>query len=197
MTHPSKTPMTTRKPPPGLPRSSPNLTYERASELLKYDPESGALMWRNSGTGRRRNRLAGHKGEKYREVCVDGQNYKAHRLAYLLKTGRWPADLIDHRDGDGHNNAWKNLRPANHQQNARNKRASKASKTGILGVSPVGDKFQADIGVNGKNIHLGRFECVEAAAHARCKAERHFFGDFAKQIAKYPIHDSEKDRGND
>lgn len=40
----------------------------------------------------------------------------------------------------------------------------------------------AEIGVGGRNVKLGRFECQEAAIAARCEAERHYFGDFARQI---------------
>lgn len=42
------------------------------------------------------------------------------------------------------------------------------------------EKWTAQIGFQGKNYHLGRFEKKEDAIKARKKAEEKIFGDFLK-----------------
>lgn len=161
------------------------LTAERARQLWRYDPDTGVLIHR-FGRGKKAGSAAGTRNTLYVTVYADGIPYRAHRVIWLMQKGKWPDELIDHIDGNGRNNRWRNLRQATFKENARNKRPSKNCKSGIVGVSPAGDKWCADIGVDGKIIHLGQFECVEAAASARCAAERHYFGDFARQARRYP-----------
>lgn len=44
----------------------------------------------------------------------------AHRLAFFLMEGSWPAGVIDHIDGDKLNNRWVNLRHVTIEQNLAN-----------------------------------------------------------------------------
>lgn len=57
-----------------------------------------------------------------------------------------------------------------------NKKAYRNNRIGVKGVSiqPNG-KYQARIGFQGKNYHLGTFDKLEAAADARKKAEEKYF----------------------
>lgn len=172
----------------GVIRTDLPLTAERARQLVDYDPgNDGPLTWRVGGRGHRKGKRAGARCGPYRQIMLDGTNYREHRVIWLWMTGKWPEKLIDHKDGNGLNNAWENLREATHQQNAFNKRPSSRNTSGIVGVSPAGDKWQADIGINGRIIHLGQFECKADAAAERCRAERHYFGDFASQARRYPV----------
>jgi hypothetical protein len=162
------------------------LTYERAHERLKYCRESGHLTWRQHKRSTIIGKRAGAVCGRYMQICVDNYHYRVHRVIWLMETGKWPQCLIDHMDGDGLNNRWHNLRAATYQQNAFNKRACKNSKSGLIGVSPTRcGRWQADIGHNGKVIHLGKFECVAEAVAVRCEAERHYFGDFARMASRY------------
>lgn len=86
---------------------------------------------------------------------------------------------VDHINGNKLDNRRVNLRLATRQENARNKRAQKNNKCGYKGVSPSGKKFRASIRINKKQIHLGMFATSDAAAHARDKAEKEMFGEFA------------------
>jgi hypothetical protein len=124
---------------------------------------------------------------KYVQICIDGENYKAHRVIWLWMTGEWPECLVDHRDGDGLNNRWRNLRAATYAQNAWNKRPGKRNTSGYVGVCPdkASGKFEACIGIDGRTVHLGKFECITDAVAIRCEAERHYFGDFARQAKRY------------
>lgn len=171
-----------------------DLTYDRARELLAYDPETGALRWRVdhfAPDGRRVRRSAGmvagtvvgaHRRNLYRHIKIDRRHYKAHRLAWLLVTGSWPEIDIDHRDGDGLNNSWINLREATDSENCANRRLSRRSRSGVKGVSwdASSRKWKATIMAEGKNRHLGVFvEKADAAAAYEAAAIQHF-GEFAR-----------------
>ncbi len=167
------------------------LTAARARQMLAYNTKTGVLKWRIGGRGHRKGKRAGAVCGDYRKIMLDTVNYCEHRVIWLMQKGKWPACLVDHRNGNGLDNRWTNLREASHAENGQNKRASRASKSGIRGVSWTNNKWQADIGLNGKIIHLGRFDCVEAATAARCEAEKHYFGDFARQAERYPANAAE------
>lgn len=159
-------------------------SQDRVKQLFSYDPGTGNFI-RKVSVGRhgryRVGEIAGGKCARhgYWHVCVDSVKYSAHRLAWLYMTGRWPADQIDHIDGDRLNNKFNNLREATAAQNSQNEIKPRANnKSGYLGVSPYKNKWRADIKVNGKTKALGYFECpLEAhAAYLRAKSTLHPYG---------------------
>ncbi len=145
--------------------------------LLRYDPGTGAIHWRNNRKGSRGIKagdIAGTPhGNGYISVRVSGKAYLAHRLAWLLVHGVWPVGKLDHRDHDKCNNRMGNLREATDSLNGQNRRAAnKDSATGLLGVTrSTQGGFQAQIGLNRKNRFIGRFDSAEAA-HAAYVAEK-------------------------
>ena len=164
------------------------LTYERAAELLEYNPETGELTWKVktkngkfhpgdvAGWLSRDNRLKNKSG--YIRIGVDGTSYMAHRLAWLLVHGSWPEEL-DHVDGDKLNNRLENLREVSHIENMRNQRRRiNSQKDGHLGVrwDTQRDLWKADIGHKGKSIVLGHFDKKEDAIKARKDAEEKYWG---------------------
>lgn len=144
------------------------LSAERARELLAYDPETGVLTWRVSkGRAKAGSRVQG------RQVEVDGSAYLGHRLCWLLHFGVWPTNLIDHINGDPSDNRLANLRDATRECNAENRRRARSgSKSGFLGVSPAGVKFQARIHARGRSVYLGVFSKPEEAHQAYLTAKR-------------------------
>ena len=155
------------------------LSAERLRELLHYDSETGFFRWivKRSGIRRDRNGAAGGPdGNGYLRIRVDGVFFPAHRLAWLYMTGEMPRGIIDHIDGDIHNNRFNNLRDVTYEFNNQNKRrATIRSKTGLLGVcAPTASsrKYSAQIGVNGKRVSLGKFETAEDAHLAYVAAKR-------------------------
>ena len=160
-------------------------TQERLRELLEYDPESG-LFTRKSGRGGRSSGAAvGCKPQSdfgYVIVGIDGRNYLAHCLAFIFMTGALPPDDIDHINGRKDDNRWVNLRPATRSQNNGNSRLRKDNTSGLKGVSfnKTRQRWVAQIGINGRQTHLGRF-ANRAQAHAAYvdAAQRHF-GEFAR-----------------
>ena len=73
--------------------------------LFIYDPETGWFTNRFSrGRAREGERAGSPSGHGYRKVCIEYAPYYEHHLAWLYVYGEWPAEL-DHKDGDGANNA--------------------------------------------------------------------------------------------
>lgn len=134
------------------------LTYARAAALLRYDPGLGALYWR---AGKRAGKRADTNGwERYRRVQIDGVRYLAHRVIWLLRTRAWPRKgAIDHRDGDGHNNRWGNLREATAVENRYNTGPLSSSRSGLKWVRTKRDgSYQATV-----QLYLGTFDTARAA----------------------------------
>ena len=90
---------------------------------------------------------------------------------------------VDHRNNNGLFNCKENLRFATNQQNHFNQRnPHKDNKLGIKGVRVIGNKFQARIKVNGKQVNLGCFNVLGDADSAYRIAEEKYFGEFARAI---------------
>jgi hypothetical protein len=154
------------------------LTQERLKEILDYNPLTGEFIWKPHP--RLKGSLVGSAAGRvmkrripYIQIRVGGEGqFYAHRLAFLYMTGRWPAQYVDHKDGDGLNNRWANLREATYTQNQWNTGVMVANTSGFKGVcfNKRLKKFQAAIRVRGKIRHLGLYPTAEEAAAAYCGA---------------------------
>lgn len=156
------------------------ITFERANELLHYEPSSGKLFWKKTTTNRVK--VGDEAGSfcastGYINVVIDGRGYNLHRIAILLTTGVYDKTVqVDHVDHDRGNNRLSNLRVVSHAVNMRNQSLRNTNKTGITGVcvkyTRKGTKrYEANITYNFKNIYLGRYKTPEEAAAARRAAE--------------------------
>lgn len=165
-------------------------------ELIDYDPITGQLRWlprqpkhfrttkllaeRIAATWNKRYAgtpaLAAVERERYLHGDIFGLRYKAHRVAWALYYGKWPARFIDHINGDRADNRISNLRVVSHQENAKNQRLSSASSSGVTGVSWAShrNKWTAQIKVHGIKHHLGMFDSIDDAAAARKAADQRF-----------------------
>ena len=105
--------------------------------VIRYYPETGNLYWlMDLGTRARVGMVAGNTGDHgYKFVKINGISYSQHRLAWLLMTGDWPEFDIDHIDGNGSNNVWKNLRDVTTSTNCKNSKIRNDNSSGIVGVS--------------------------------------------------------------
>lgn len=167
----------------------PALTRDRLTKLLTYYPEVGVFRHKVSRGGQRDGDVAGTISPSgYRLIFLDYFQWRASHLAWLYMTGRFPPPgmLVDHRDCERANDRWNNLRLATPAQNARNRLPCGRNTTGKVGVHPISDDlYGASIGVGGRNIHLGRFRCLDDAVAVRCEAERHYFGEFARDASHW------------
>jgi hypothetical protein len=89
------------------------ITAERLREVLLYDPETGVFRWwvpTSRKSPFRVGKIAGsYHRDGYREIRIDKRLYRAHRLAWLYMTDKWPDLEIDHIDQDGTNNLRRTL----------------------------------------------------------------------------------------
>lgn len=158
-------------------------------KLFSYCPETGRVAWkRREGLAHKffNTRFAGktvgtaHDG--YLRVSCAGSSYYLQRIVWKIVTGREPDGYIDHIDGNGCNNAWKNLRDVTHNQNMWNAKLFHNNTSGYRGVSFINShgKWRAAISVNGKKRHLGYFESPELAHAAFSDATFKMRDEFAR-----------------
>lgn len=158
------------------------LTIDRLMDVLNYDSESGLFTWKNppSEHPRLRDYTAGGITTGYVMIKIDGQKYKAHRLAWLYVHGEWPSRDIDHINGCPLDNRIVNLRLASNPQNQANRKRDREKVTpkGVKAL-PSG-RFQSRITIDKRLITLGTFDTPEAAHSAYMDAATTHYGSFAR-----------------
>lgn len=164
------------------------ITHAQLLELVKYDPETGLFTLRKdgprlrAGTVLNRDHLIPPSQTRQSQVyLLDHGHILAGRLAWFYMTGEWPEDEVDHRDRDGWNQKWDNLRPSTRSLNQANT-LYKTNRSGHKGVHYRADlkKFRAMISIGGKNKSLGHFEKFEDAAAVYAEQAKRHFGEFAR-----------------
>ena len=160
------------------------ITHSRLCELLRYEPDTGNLIWLVSPKHdvKAGDIAGGMNDDGYIIVKVDGRSYRAHVLAYFYMRKSWPKYQVDHIDTNRANNRWANLRSATNGQNGANKGLTRANKSGFKGVSfdCIREKHRATIQVDHKKIHLGYFDCPYQASAAFETAAQIHHGAFAR-----------------
>lgn len=150
---------------------------------MKHTDEFPGLFYEtSSGMFFRDGKRAGHKHSSgYRYLCYKRTQYREHTLAWFFLKRVWPKDQIDHVNGIKDDNREWNLREATNSQNQMNSPIYKTSTTGFKGVSKKGNKFQSQIGINGKNYYLGLYDSLEEAVEVRKRKEEEVFGEFMRK----------------
>lgn len=140
------------------------ITYERAHSILTCD--NGILIWkrhyqRPDLIGKR----AGHINNGYWRLAIDGNEYYAAQIVWLMTRGVWPTNTVDHEDHNKLNDQPDNLRLATKAQNCANSKMNVRNTSGFKGVSysAVMAKWQATIRINGVSKHLGFYDDKEIA----------------------------------
>ena len=142
---------------------------------LAYDPDTGVMTW----IKRRAQRCppgsvaGGANGSGYIQLQFNDSTYQVHRVAWLIMTGAWPEQEIDHINGIKNDNRWVNLRSVTKEGNARNRKRPNTNTSGVIGVSwhkPL-NKWLGHIRAGGVYRHLGYFDDFNDACAARKAAE--------------------------
>ena len=146
------------------------------SELVAYiDKEDLELV--KKYTWNIRDRDNGYSGYKSITTMI---NNKYVTLATIL-TGY---AYCDHKDRDPLNNRRNNLREATHTENMRNCSKRRDNTSGYIGVTwnKKVNKWEAQLSINNKCLHLGKFIDKIDALKERLRAELKYFGpEFAPQ----------------
>lgn len=161
------------------------LTKEFLESRLSYDPDTGDFRWKVAKGGKRVGDIAGSINDQgYLLIRINKVIYRAHRLAWIIMTGSSSEKELDHIDGNRSNNRWLNLREVTRIENKRNLGRVTSNRSGYTGVMwyKAGQKWHAQITIEGKAIHLGYFDNLSDAVNARLEAEE-FYG-FHEQHGK-------------
>lgn len=156
------------------------LTQEYLKSILNYDEDTGNFirlvkLSNNSKIGE----IAGAIDEKgYRRIYILGKYIRGHKLAWFYNYGVWPKDQLDHINNVKDDNRLCNLRECSNRLNQFNTKVRKNSKTGVKGVHPQGNGFEADIKINGKTKYIGYFSNIADAKKARDKVAIEIHGDY-------------------
>lgn len=168
------------------------LTFAQVSQLLKYDPETGRLFWKerpasffsdpysSTKAARWNGRFAGKEAftttlvSGYKTGTILNKDYYAHRIAWILTFQDWPDNQIDHINGNKADNRIANLRDVTDRENHLNQRRRGDNTSGVIGVRyfPPTKRWHAYISIDGKRIPLGNYRYFDAAVAARKAAEK-------------------------
>lgn len=165
-------------------------------KLLRYDADTGLLYWnprtpemfRSNGLGAEKacdlfnaqyaNREAFTAISKngYRVGAIFRRNHLAHRVIWAMVNGEWPADQIDHINGNKSDNRIGNLRGVCGGENHLNMKRPKNNSSGVIGVhwSDGNKGWVAQIEYRGRKHCLGTFPDKAHAVAARKAAENRF-----------------------
>lgn len=165
-------------------------------QLLRYEPETGKLFWKERGPeffsagGRttakhasstfntryaEREALTAAKASGHLHGLIFRRSMMAHRVAWAIHYGSFPAENIDHINHNPADNRICNLRLAGYAENAKNRSPNKTKASGLpTGVSvkhnASGPRYFAQIQLNKKNHHLGYFATSAEASAAYMSA---------------------------
>jgi len=154
--------------------------------IIDYNPETGEVFWKqrcahlfkNESSCKSWNtRYAGKQihnvdGKGYNSVFILGNQYRVHRLIWLLVYGYFPK-TIDHVNGNPLDNRLENLRSVTSQENHMNQKISSANTSGVTGVyfNRSRGLWCAQMKFNGKAYHLGSSKNKSEAIGLRKKEE--------------------------
>lgn len=141
-----------------------------------FDYKDGHLFWKKSG------KKAGWiDNHNYEFVGFKGNQYKSHRLIFLLHHGYLPK-YVDHINNNRSDNRIENLREATALQNSWNQKKRITNTSGIKGVgwNKKAQAWGARCMLNYKSYFLGRFKHLEDAENAIKLFRKEHQGEFAR-----------------
>lgn len=117
---------------------------------------------------------------QYAVACIAGRNVYLH-LWLWKRWKRHNVPVVEHKNTDGLDCTYDNLRPATVTQNNQHRGIIRSNTTGFKGVTwhVRHQKWHAKISVDSRRLHLGYFLELEAAARAYNAAASLHHGEFA------------------
>ena len=125
---------------------------------------------RNMKTGRIKKSMLRSDGYFQNQLCKDGirKNHLVHQLVaktFLENPNNY--HIVDHKNNIKSDNRVENLQWTTQSQNCQNQSVRITNKLGVKGVYKHGNNYQAQIMIDGIQIHIGTYETIEEARDAR------------------------------
>lgn len=158
------------------------LTAERLRELLNYEQVTGLFTNRiQRGVRAPVGAVTGSYDKNgYIVIQINGQKFRAGRLAFLYMTGRWPIE-VDHKNRVRDDDSWLNLRESTRSENVANSERS-VGESGLRGVKfdPKTSTWRSRIGFGGYRSYVGGSHATREEAQASyLAAAKSVHGEFA------------------
>ena len=167
----------------------PPTDYLRA--CFEYDQSTGELRWKQRppehfktvdacktwNAGNAGMRAGKTRPIRYHCVTIDRVLWLSHRVIWKMVTGEDPPSDIDHKDRNGLNNRWDNLRTATRTQAVWNRQLPRKVNP-YRGAYRRRNKWYSTIMVGSVAHYLGTFSTPEEAAAAYETAARNLHGLF-------------------
>jgi hypothetical protein len=154
-----------------------DLRIERLRECLSYNSRTGVLRWKIRTRNTVPGAVAGYVDWRgYRYIRIDRQLLLAHRIAWAMRHGDWPAGDLDHINRNKGDNRIANLRQASRALNVANSPAR--NRSGVKGVYQLKGRNQwySRINTGGEDKWLGSFSTMKAAASAFKREHQAVYG---------------------
>ena len=161
------------------------LTAQEAKRLFNYDPNTGIITNRTSaknGKFKVGDEAGCVKGEGYRIIGVKKDKFRAHRLAWLIHYGVWPATELDHINRDKLDNRIENIREVTRGENMFN--CQKHNKHGLRGINYKRriNRYVARLQVGDKRLHLGTSKYAYVAYLKYLRGVRKHLGEHSMML---------------
>lgn len=153
--------------------------HQTLKETFEYDPDTGALTYRQPRGSLPAGRTAGTETAGGYNVMYNGSYIMAHRIIWNIVTGEWPQHPVRHVNGDKLDNRWSNLAvhtplrerdPITRKPVPRNTDQVPAHGVGRRTFAKMGvSLFEANAIIDKERVFLGRFD-TEAEARAAFKS---------------------------
>jgi len=146
---------------------------------LSYSAYTGNLVYTQDQHIKKKGSLAGSIHNGYVRIGIVLPSSKktmlAHIIIWYIIHGYFPENLLDHRNGVGHDNRLDNLRETSQSCNIKNSKVRDKNIYGVTGISwhKSTRKFQVHIqAAKEKFVHLGCYNSLQKATEARYQAEK-------------------------
>lgn len=185
------------------------MQFSEFDKVFLYDGKTGEIrnkvdrgQWGEIKAGR----IATTSSNGYLKVTLNGKQYFAHRVAWLLHAGDDPgSDDVNHRNQNRSDNRIQNLELVTAGDHKRKMPKLSNNTSGCTGVcwDIQARKWRVQISISGKSRTLGVFEDYDIAVKCRKAAERaHGYypehGMTKEEVRKYfKDQETEEDQNSD
>ena len=156
-------------------------SLELLRSMFDYHADGGLIRKGTMGNQRSGTVTFGYdKGNGYKRIEIGSRPFFLHRIIWKWHNGSEP-EFLDHIDNDPSNNRIENIRPIAQKNNTRKCLKHSHNTTGFIGVSVArGDSFRVVISVNRKQIFIGYYKDIKAAAKASNAAIIKYHGEYGR-----------------